>query len=247
MSLRIFAGTFFMANSYFQFKQFRVEQSLAAMKVCTEACLFGALADFTNPDRILDIGTGTGLLSLMLAQQYSCPIDAVEIEENAYLQAKINFEKSPWNRNLNAYHSSIQEFTVSTSERYDFIISNPPFFSDHLKASNSAKNIALHNNALSQIDLLMSVKSLLTASGELTLLLPPFEAGKFDELAKKNKLFLLKRTAIFNSPGSLPFRFISHYGYLSKEIYLENLYIRNSRGEYSEAFKLLLKPYYLFL
>lgn len=237
-----------MANTYFQFKQFKVEQSLAAMKVCTEACIFGALVKTTDtPRRILDIGTGTGLLSLMLAQKYDCPIDAVEIEENACNQAKLNFENSRWKNNLNAYNTSIQNFSNKNSEKYDLIISNPPFFCDHLQATNAAKNIALHNNTLSQLDLLASAKALLSDKGELHLLLPPSEADRFDSLAINNGLYLNKRTVIFNRPESLPFRFISTYENTAKACFLDELFIRNSSGEYSDAFKLLLKPYYLYL
>ena len=103
-----------MANSYFQFKEFRVEQGLAAMKVCTEACVFGAAVHAPSPQNILDIGTGTGLLSLMLAQRHDGLIDAVELEPGAYAQAKENFQNSPWKDRLQVYHSSIQDFASAT-------------------------------------------------------------------------------------------------------------------------------------
>src|SRR5699024_3107200 len=103
-------------------KQFRIEQSLAAMKVCTESCVFGALVEAINPSRILDIGTGTGLLSLMVAQKFSCPIDAVEMEVDACQQALANFQMSPWSDRLSLFHSSIQEFALTAQHRYDLIL-----------------------------------------------------------------------------------------------------------------------------
>lgn len=236
-----------MPNSYFQFKEFRVEQSLAAMKVCTEACLFGALVNFQNPQSILDIGTGTGLLSLMLAQKYSSHIDAVEIDKDAFNQAALNFENSFWAKRLFLYHQSIQEFQKNVSQKYDLVISNPPFFSDHLQSKDTAKNGALHTNYLKQNDLLTAVMSVLSSDGEFNLLLPPAESEKFDLLAMGRQLFLQKRIVVYNKPGTSPFRFISKYGFNKTQPHSEEIYIRNNKGEYSEAFIELLKPYYLNL
>lgn len=236
-----------MANSYFQFKQFRVEQSLAAMKVCTEACLFGALVNFHIPQRILDIGTGTGLLSLMLAQKYSCHIDAVEIDKDAFDQATLNFKNSSWANRLSLYHHSIQEFQNHNSLKYDLVISNPPFFSDHLQSKDAAKNGALHTNFLSQNDLLTAVMSVLSAEGEFNLLLPPAESEKFDLLAMGRQLFLRERIVVYNKQGMPPFRFISKYGFNKTKPHSKEIHIRNKKGEYSEAFIELLKPYYLNL
>jgi tRNA1Val (adenine37-N6)-methyltransferase len=234
-----------MANQYFQFKQFRVEQSLAAMKVCTEACIFGALAEFNNPARILDIGAGTGLLSLMLAQKFSCPIDAVEIEEQAFLQTQMNFEQTFWRDRLKVYHTSVQDYSKETSEKYDLIISNPPFFTDHLLANHPSKNLAVHNNSLSQEDLLDSIQVLLSPGGVLYLLLPPSEATKFSAKALKRSLFVNKRTILYNRPGSMPFRFISCYGMKEDQVIEEEMFIRKEDGGYSDNFIRFLKPYYL--
>src|SRR5690606_28939842 len=134
-------------------------------KVCTEACVFGALAKFDKPARILDIGAGTGLLSLMLAQKFNCPIDAVEIEQQAFLQTQINFKSSIWTERLRIFHASIQDFQSEAPEKYDLIITNPPFFTDHLQTRNPAKNLAIHNNSLSQEDLLESIAALLSPIG----------------------------------------------------------------------------------
>lgn len=133
-----------MANSYFQFKEFTVRQERASMKVCTDACLFGAYAAnqliFINPAECLDIGTGTGLLSLMLAQKIPANIDAVEIEYASYSQAKGNFEHSPWREQLNVFHTDINQF--QSEKKYNCIISNPPFFEKDLKSEDEKKNAA---------------------------------------------------------------------------------------------------------
>ena len=139
-----------MANQYFQFKQFTVQQDACAMKVTTDACLFGAwVANRINGldlkgKHFLDIGTGTGLLSLMVAQQTDASIDAVEIETAAANQAQENFEQSPWNNKLFLHNSSIQTFIPQ--HKYDFIFTNPPFFFNDLKSKNHARNIALHDS-----------------------------------------------------------------------------------------------------
>lgn len=236
-----------MANHYFQFKQFKVEQSLAAMKVCTEACVFGALAASESPTRILDIGAGTGLLSLMLAQKFNSSIDAVEIEEQAFLQTKSNFKQSPWRHRLTAYHASIQTFSQEYPRKYDFIIANPPFFTNHLQTVNRGKNLALHNNSLSQKDLLRAVKALLSSSGSFYLLLPPSEAANFDTQAIQEGLFLNKRIIIFNRPGAEPFRYLSYFSFQKEKMVFENFIIRNEDDSYSKDFVTFLKPYYLYL
>lgn len=236
-----------MANQYFQFKQFRVEQSLAAMKVCTEACVFAALAQYESPNRILDIGSGTGVLSLMLAQKFNCPIDAVEMEQQAFLQTRINFANSPWDHRLRIYHARIQDYFKTTRGKYDLIVSNPPFFTNHLQANSPTKNLAIHNDFLTQEDLIRATKDLLSAGGNLYLLLPPSEAINFDKKAEENGLFLQKRIILLNRPDTKPFRFLSWYGFRQQQERASEFIIRNADGTYSHEFIAFLKPYYLNL
>lgn len=236
-----------MANTYFQFKQFRVEQSLAAMKVCTESCVLGAVAEKSNAQRVLDIGTGTGLLSLMQAQKTTCPIDAVEVEDNAYAQADINFKASPWKERLSLFHASIQDFAISTSYQYDLIVCNPPFFSKHLTSPDKARNMALHNQTLSHETLAASIKALMVRSGLAYILQPPFEAEKFDLIAEQHGLYIQNRLLLINHPKAPPLRYVSVYGFDKKVYETATLAIRDQEGEYSKNFQKLLSPYYLYL
>lgn len=233
------------SNAYFQFKQFRVDQSLAAMKVCTEACVFGALTEADNPGRILDIGTGTGLLSLMAAQQFSCAIDAVEMEEGAYRQAMINFKASPWSDRLAIFHTSIQEFTPS--HQYDLILCNPPFFSDHLQSPSKARNMAMHNHTLPHSDLAEAIQGLLTESGLAYVLHPPSEAIMFDSLANGKDLYVQQRTQLMHHEEGPVLRYITVYGTKPKEHSLETFVIKDESGAYTNDFIEKLKPYYLYL
>lgn len=233
------------SNAYFQFKQFRVDQSLAAMKVCTEACVFGAMVEAAAPLRILDIGTGTGLLSLMAAQKFSCPIDAVEMEEGAYRQALANFQISPWSDRLAVFHTSIQEFTPS--HQYDLILCNPPFFSDHLQSPSKARNMAKHNSTLSHSDLAEALQKLLKDSGQAYVLFPPLEANSFDTVAADKKLYAQKRTQLLHHVEEAALRYITVYGTEPKEHSLETFVIKDESGAYTNDFIEKLKPYYLYL
>lgn len=234
-------------NAYFQFKQFRVEQSKAAMKVCTESCVFGALAEAVNPRRILDIGTGTGLLSLMAAQQFSCPIDAVEMEEGAYRQALVNFKASPWADRIVLFHASIQEFALMAQHRYDLILCNPPFFSNHLPSPSKTRNMAMHNHTLPHSDLAEAIQGLLTESGLAYILHPPSEAIMFDSVAKEKNLYAQQRTQLMHHNEGSVLRYITVYGKEPKEYAIETFVIKDESGAYTNDFVEKLKPYYLYL
>ena len=150
-------------NTWFQFKQFTIHQEKTAMKVCTDACLFGAWVankielNEINADNILDIGCGTGLLSLMLAQKTKAQIDAVEIDKNAFEQAKENINLTEWKEQINIHHGSIIDF--KSNKKYDLIICNPPFYENQLKSVDSARNKAMHATTLSYKDLIFVLKN----------------------------------------------------------------------------------------
>jgi tRNA1Val (adenine37-N6)-methyltransferase len=236
-----------MANSYFQFKQFTVHQDKCGMKVCTDSCILGAYSTFENPSKILDVGTGSGLLSLMLAQKYNCKVDAVEIDETAYEQAKQNFKESPWGDRLKVYNERIQDFEQKCFVKYDLVVCNPPFFEDHLKSPLKSKNTALHNDSLSYKDLVKSVKELLSDKGLFYVLLPEYQSSLFELLALKNFLFPVKKLTVRNTGKGPVFRVITAFAQNKYEFDSEEMVIKESNGDYSGDFKTLLKDYYLYL
>lgn len=232
-----------MPNSYFTFKQFTIHQDQTSMKVTTDACILGAYADVKKTKNILDIGTGTGLLSLMLAQRGEAKIDAVELNEYAYNQSCVNINNSYFKDKITVYRISIQNFR--TDNLYDLIISNPPFFQNHLKAENESRNNSLHTDTLSFTDLLETVLRLLTFNGTFVVLLPAYESSVFEQLAISQELYPQKKLMIHHREGSKILRIITTFGRLKKEIINEELIIKNPDESYTPDFQRLLKDYYL--
>lgn len=243
-----------MSNNYFQFKQFRVEQGDTAMKVCTDSCIFGACIEAKSQvQSVLDIGTGTGLLSLMLAQRITnrlqVAIDAVEIDKAAYKQATQNINNSPWSSQIKVHHAAIQQYAQNCGQPYDLIISNPPFFENHLKANHTNQNLALHSKSLSFDELLIAIDQLLAAEGTLAILLPVYQMQVFAEKARLKKLYINQQLLVHNNPKKRDFRMICHFSRNNdqKKYAEKELYIRNAQNDYTEAFVNLLKAYYLHL
>ncbi len=257
-----------MSNSYFQFKKFRIEQGQTAMKVCTEACIFGACIDISNisklqkTTKILDIGAGTGILSLMLAQRITQDnenqilIDAVELEEKAFLQAQENIKNSIFSDKITAFNVSIQDFAGNNTQKYDLIVSNPPFFSNHLLSKTTNKNLALHTNTLSFDDLAKAGAQLLHENGTFEILLPAYEMSLFEQIANKYNLQIIKNLNVFNTEKHLKdnkvFRKICtlkfNVNVLDKKVILEeSLVIKSEENTYTDSFKALLKDFYLHL
>ena len=243
-----------MPNNYFKFKQFTVYQELASMKVCTDACVFGAYLSqnvLDNAHQILDIGTGTGLLSLMIAQnckQYTA-IDAVELEQNAYQQAKINFEQSPFDVQISAFHQAIQLFESAT--KYDLIVSNPPFFNNYEKAKNTQQNFAKHTDALSFEALASNIARLLSENGKAWIMLPEYEMQLFSSKMLENSLQPFFSILLHNYAQKKVLRHIRGFEYnispqnITEKI--ETLNIYDTPNVYANDFIQLLKPFYLHL
>ena len=244
-----------MPNSYFQFKQVTINQDKSTLKVCTDACIFGAWAaraiqnSKLEIQNCLDIGTGTGLLALMLAQKNeNILIEAVEIDRSSAEQAAENFEASPWAGRLNVQHISIQQFVNSPTHKFDFIISNPPFFENDLKSDLAHKNISKHDESLKLDELLDCINELLTEKGKFAILLPYHRTGYFISLCEEKELYIEEKLFIKQTPQHDHFRTIilgsreasSH----AKE---SSLTIRKEEGIYSDEFVELLKDYYLYL
>ncbi|WP_460636513.1 tRNA1(Val) (adenine(37)-N6)-methyltransferase [Larkinella harenae] len=231
----------------FQFKQFTIQQDRTAMKVCTDSCIFGAFADPGIGGRLLDIGTGTGLLALMAAQRNPTgQIDAVEIDANAFGQAVENVQQSPFASRIQVFHSSIQSFSAG---QYDRIFSNPPFYSNHLRSPDPAVNRALHNAELPADDLLTSALRLLKPDGQLWVLLPPFEMEEFVKLARSAGFYVFHQLAMRHQDQKSVFRTISGFSFNRlDEPEKQELSIFNPDGKtYSDAFRQLLKGFYLIL
>jgi len=178
-------------SSPFQFKQFTIQQDHCAMKVGTDGVLFGSWCNTSN-GAILDIGTGSGLIALMLAQRTSNNnITAIEIDRDAYLQSLENFSNSKWKTRIEAKHIAIQEF--KSDQKFDLIVTNPPYFINSYKAPNKSRNTARHTQDLPFLDLIHSVQSLLSKDGVFALILPIEEGKVFLDLAKKESLILNRR------------------------------------------------------
>ena len=178
----------------FHFQQFSVRQQASAMKVCTDATLFGAMMPLMGGEAVLDIGTGTGLLALMAAQLGAGQVTGVELDLAACREAANNFSHSPWHERLNAVHASIQHFAEQGPKRYDLIICNPPFFDNHSKSVDQGRRQARHTDHLPYPELLKSVQRLLADGGLFYLLLPRQAVEPFTTRAKDNGLYLIEQT-----------------------------------------------------
>lgn len=239
-----------MPNNYFQFKQFTVHQQMAAMKVTTDACLFGAWAandiqkHFPNVSKALDIGAGTGLLSLMIAQKVNARIDAIEIDIDAFAQTKENFNTSPWSSRLNVSHNDIKAVSLSL---YDIIISNPPFYENDLGSPDQKRSSAHHDSTLVLSELINICKRLLNRRGCFYLLIPFKRLEEVKLMISEKSMYLSVVCNVKQSTGHTFFRSMLAIQHDIANTETEELAIRQSNNEYSEVFKALLKDYYLHL
>ncbi len=241
-----------MPNLYFQFKKFIVYQDKCAMKVCTDSCLFGAWASDVLYKRktavrsILDIGAGTGLLSLLVAQKLcKASIDAIEAEEMSARQANENFSGSPWKDRLHIYNCRIQDFIPD--KEYECIISNPPFYENDLLSQNHEKNQAHHNTGLTLQKLLQSIKRMLSNDGIFFVLLPFRRTKEFQKIAAESGFFSNEQVLVKQTEKHPPFRSLTMFS--GKNILFEptEIIIKNNRDQYTSSFTHLLKDYYLHL
>ncbi len=232
----------------FRFKQFEVDDTHSSMKVGTDAVLLGAWVPIGNYNSILDIGTGCGVIALMMAQRFcNATIHAIDIDENACKDANANFANSIWNDRLTIYNHSIQQYSRNLFHCYDLIVSNPPFFNNSLKSISSARNLARHTDSLSFDDLLLSVQKALSQEGIFCGILPYEEACFFIQKAFKYGLYCMKKTVIYNTFTKPPKRILfslSRNQFEKKED--TNLSIRKEENMYSEEYLALTKDFYLF-
>jgi tRNA1Val (adenine37-N6)-methyltransferase len=240
-----------LSNKYFQFKKFTVQQENAGMKVCTDSCLFGAWVankiqqKTIQPKTILDIGTGTGLLSLMLAQKSTADIDAVDIDVASCTEASKNFNASPWSERLQVFHSDIKKWDAP--HKYNLIICNPPFYENDLLPKNNKNIISKHGSALLLEELLMKVKKILSNKGYFAVLIPYFRAEWFMDIAKENLLYVAKQMEVKQKSSHHYFRSMFILQKQQRDIVKNELSIKDNGNEYTKEFIDLLKDYYLYL
>jgi tRNA1Val (adenine37-N6)-methyltransferase len=236
-----------MSNNYFQFKQFTIHQDQCAMKVSTDACIQGAWVQIPSTSkRVLDLGCGTGLLTLMLAQRYpNCTIDAIEIDEMASVQAKQNFDLSPYAKQINLIHADALSCNFETT--YDFIICNPPFFSNSLQGPDTARNRARHQQELTLEKLVSLFQQLTNTAAEIGVLLPFDEFLKFEQLLLTQGWFVNRKLSIQPNSSKAPNRIVAICSSVNTNCKQEELIIYNKERTYTSAFIQLLSPYYLNL
>ena len=238
-----------MANDWFQFKQFLVKQDKTAMKVCTDSCVFGATIPIKETVRtILDIGAGTGLLSLMLAQRSTAGIDAVEMNAEAAQQTMDNFYSSPWNDRLKLHETSIQDYFKFTTQQYDLIMCNPPFFTKSLKSGNTSKDMALHQSHLLVDELMQVTFFMLAKEGDAYMLISIYEEEHFLKAAAAVGLSAKRFLSMYDNETKL-IRYILHvrkdvHHLVDDEIHF---IIRNADNSYTDQFVNALKDFYLHL
>lgn len=237
-------------NEPFRFKEFIVRQDKTAMKVGTDGVLLGAWCSLeSKPETILDIGSGTGLISLMMAQRsFAEVIDAVEIDEQAYEQTVENFEESDWGDRLFCYHSSFQEFAAEMKEEeetYDLIISNPPFYQNAYETADESRNKARFTFSLSFENLLEGVSSILSEDGFFSTIIPYTEEEQFIQIAKDNRLNLSRICRVKGNPKSKIKRSLLEFSFQNKEIQETKLVLEHGRHEYTTEYQYLTKDFYL--
>lgn len=241
-----------MPNPYFQFKQFTIHHDRCAMKVTTDACLFGAwCAKEIKNDRkeittsLLDIGSGSGLLSLMVAQKNNGTVEAIELDEEAAQQSIDNISSSPWRDRITVRNEDVLQFNFS--HLYDVILSNPPFYENELSSTNTKKNTAHHGEGLKLSELARLIKKQLAPTGIFYLLLPYKRAQEAEKILERENLFIRKKVFVSQSTSQNPFRIMLRGGHNNSVQQEERISITNEDRQYTKEFISLLSDYYLHL
>lgn len=231
----------------FQFKQFTINQDRCAMKIGTDGVLLGAWTSVEhNPFNVLDIGAGTGVLSLMIAQRSLAEnIEALEIDAEAYEQCSENFENSPWADRLFCYHASLLEFVEEVDDEFDLIICNPPFYSEDYKTDSEARDLARFNDAMPFEHLIYAVANLLSKNGVFAVVIPYKEEEKFIDLASKIGLSVKRSLHVKGNPNSEFKRSLIEFSFEETEIETSDLVIETARHQYTEDYINLTKDFYL--
>lgn len=236
-----------MANPYFQFKKFTIHHDKCAMKVGTDAVLLGAWADTTHCKNILDIGTGTGIIALMLAQRSLANIDAIDIDKDACIQATENAAASPFAERIKVTHTSCTDFAASNMQKsYDLIVSNPPYFINSLKCPDNKRTVARHTDTLLLSDLIREAYTLLSPSGRIALVSPYERLDEVRKLVSINHLHICRQTDVIPTPGAFPKRLLIELSAIKENIKnRDTLTIEETRHQYTPEYIALTKEFYL--
>ncbi len=215
------------------------------MKVGTDAVLLGS---WVNPEKsgfILDIGTGTGIIALMMAQKSDAEIDAIDIDLPSVQEANTNFKNTPWNDNLYAIHSSLSDFVRQSKKKYDLIVSNPPYFNNSLKSPSGRKNLSKHISTLTHNDLLLGVKKLISPEGKFAIIIPYDLMNTFKNTALAVGLYCNKRLIIYPTPEKPANRILMEFSMNRQKLLMDDkLIIRNESGNFTEEYKIFTGDFY---
>ena len=233
-----------MPNPFFTFKQFTIHHDRCAMKVGTDGVLLGAWVNLNHSHRILDIGTGTGLIALMMAQRCNdCNITAIDIDSEAVSQANENIQASPWKEKVVAIQQDIRSF--HPDDYFDTIVSNPPYFINSLKSSDTQRNTARHTDTLSAEELMQKTADLLTENGYFSIILPTEQIEELILISERVGLYPSRRTHVITRPGLMPKRTLMEFCKRKTSFLTDELVIELDRHVYSKEYIALTRDFYL--
>lgn len=231
----------------FKFKRFSVNQHNAPFKIGTDGILLGAWCDVQNVSRALDIGTGTGIIAMMLAQRTNSPVIGLEINPDAHAIASKNFKDCCYASLLSCVKNSVQQYSQVNTNKFDLLVSNPPYFINSLKSKETGKSIARHDASLNQEDLIKASISLLSEKGKLCVIYPVEEGKRFIEQCRKRHLFLTKETKVYPNPNKPEKRLLLEFSRINKSIESDSITIETGkkRHDYTEEYKRLTNEFYI--
>ena len=233
-----------MSSALFRFKQFTIHHDRTAMKVGTDGVLLGAIAGSGNPRNILEIGVGSGVVSMMLAQRFPmAKITGVEIDRDAWNQATENAQNSPWGQRIEFLNTSFQDYGSNRSEKFDLIVSNPPYFTNHLKSKDSKRNMALHNDALPFTELVVGVQRFLNPESEFWVILPPDQMTELQKKLSSSGLNIIFKANVKDTPSKNILRMIYGFSFFNQSVIEINLSIKEEDGKFSDDYSELLKEF----
>lgn len=233
-----------MKDAAFRFKQFTVQQDRCGMKISTDGVVLGAFAGRGNPKNILDIGAGTGVVSLMLAQRFpEAMITGIEIDKDASEQASENVLQSPWSNRVRIINQSLQEFQKQHGDKFDLIVSNPPYFPKHLPSTDQKRNLALHNDSLTFGELAKGILKLMKHDGYFWLILPPEQMGSINKIFDFLGINIVEKLNLRDKQKKNIIRIIQAFTYSKVEIKKTDIHIKDEAGKYSKDYSDLLNEF----